>query len=111
MYTAPHWTGGNAQDIPYDNIHIYTGAIWQNHMNKSNVYLIMSNNCASKSFLFNWSDLNECAEADQGGCQQGCTNEDGGFACFCGSGFILDSDGKTCDGKSPFHMSKKENTK
>ena len=45
-------------------------------------------------------DTNECAETDRGGCEQGCTNTQGSFSCFCGNGYILSSDGKACSGVS-----------
>ena len=45
------------------------------------------------------TDLNECAETDRGGCTQGCQNNIGAFTCFCGNGYTLNVDGKTCDGK------------
>ena len=44
------------------------------------------------------SDNNECGEDDRGGCEQGCTNTIGSFSCFCGNGFTLALDGKTCSG-------------
>ena len=47
-------------------------------------------------------DLNECTEADRGGCAQGCQNSIGGFQCFCGDGFTLNADNKTCNGKYIF---------
>ena len=34
---------------------------------------------------------------DRGGCAQGCTNNIGGYSCFCGDGYSLNVDGKTCD--------------
>ena len=44
-------------------------------------------------------DLNECTEDDRGGCAQGCSNNKGGYTCFCGNGYTLNADNKTCDGK------------
>ena len=42
-------------------------------------------------------DVNECsARTDQ--CQQVCQNTIGSYVCSCNSGFILDVDGRTCDG-------------
>ena len=40
-------------------------------------------------------DIDECA-LDIDGCDQTCTNTDGGFVCSCGPGSLLDTDGKTC---------------
>ncbi|KAI0239341.1 Mucin-like protein [Lamellibrachia satsuma] len=42
------------------------------------------------------TEVNECLEATRGGCEQGCVNKQGGYLCFCGSGFVLSVDGKTC---------------
>ena len=45
------------------------------------------------------AEVNECSEANnRGGCDQGCVNKQGGYECFCGSGFVLSDDGKTCSG-------------
>ena len=43
-------------------------------------------------------DVNECDTAN-GGCADTCTNSDGSFACSCGSGYVLNADGVSCDGK------------
>ena len=46
-------------------------------------------------FIFLCLDVDECtAELDD--CQQTCTNNDGGFNCSCDSGYLLNSDMKTC---------------
>lgn len=50
------------------------------------------------------TDLNECAETERGGCTQGCQNNIGAFTCFCGNGYTLNNDGKTCDGKPFFAL-------
>ncbi|XP_052780549.1 mucin-like protein [Mya arenaria] len=42
-------------------------------------------------------DLNECNEADRGGCAQGCSNTIGGHSCFCGQGYTLNADGLACN--------------
>ena len=42
-------------------------------------------------------DTNECA-SDNGGCDQNCVNNNGGFSCTCNSGYTLNSNGKSCDG-------------
>ena len=41
------------------------------------------------------SDIDECT-VNNGGCNQNCTNTDGGFECSCNTGFTLGLDGKTC---------------
>ena len=43
-------------------------------------------------------DINECSE-ENGGCSQTCTNTEGSFNCGCNTGFVLDSDGATCNGE------------
>ncbi|KAK2160224.1 hypothetical protein NP493_1661g00003 [Ridgeia piscesae] len=46
------------------------------------------------------TEVNECSESNnRGGCDQGCVNTHGGYECFCGSGFVLSDDGKTCSAK------------
>lgn len=44
-------------------------------------------------------DVNECALLN-GQCTQTCTNTPGSFLCSCDSGYVLNSDGLTCTGKS-----------
>ena len=44
------------------------------------------------------SDINECVEMN-GGCQQLCFNTDGSRLCSCKNGYILNSDGYSCDGE------------
>lgn len=46
------------------------------------------------------TEVNECLEKNRGGCEQGCINKQGGYECFCGNGFLLNDDGKTCSGMS-----------
>ena len=42
------------------------------------------------------TDIDECANGN-GGCAQTCTNTDGGFACSCNAGYILNADNQSCD--------------
>jgi len=42
------------------------------------------------------TDINECA-TDNGGCEQNCTNINGGFKCSCENGYILNTDELSCD--------------
>ncbi len=44
-------------------------------------------------------DINECSVTAHG-CAHFCTNNDGSFRCSCRSGFVLESDGKSCAGLS-----------
>ena len=41
-------------------------------------------------------DINECA--GDHGCLHLCNNTNGSFHCYCDPGFMLDSDGTTCEG-------------
>ena len=41
--------------------------------------------------------MNECGD-DNGGCSQLCTNASGIFLCSCREGFVLHSNGFTCQG-------------
>ena len=41
-------------------------------------------------------DINECAEASKGGCDQTCLNTPGGYQCQCGHGYQLTPDNHTC---------------
>ena len=42
-------------------------------------------------------DLDEC-ETGSSCCEQDCTNYPGGYECYCGAGYRLNSDGCGCDG-------------
>ena len=42
--------------------------------------------------------VNECA-SNNGGCAQICMDTTDSFTCLCNSGFRLDSDGRSCNGK------------
>ena len=41
-------------------------------------------------------DLNECAYAD---CEQECMNTIGSYYCYCNSGYTINSNEESCDGK------------
>ena len=43
------------------------------------------------------TDVDECVTSN-GGCAHSCTNTVPGFACGCRDGFLLSSDGFSCDG-------------
>ena len=44
-------------------------------------------------------DVNECTKSSDG-CEQNCTNTVGSFECSCDSGFVLDDNHLSCNGKS-----------
>ena len=50
-------------------------------------------------------DINECA-TNNGGCSQVCTDNEGSFVCSCNTGYELDADGTTCNGKPKKQFSK-----
>ena len=43
------------------------------------------------------ADVDECG-SDNGGCQHRCINENGEFHCECFPGYVLASDGTSCNG-------------
>ena len=45
------------------------------------------------------SDSNQCA-TNNGGCDHNCTDLIPGYLCSCDPGFLLDSDGHSCNGES-----------
>ena len=47
--------------------------------------------------VFFSSDIDECTDGTHN-CVQICTNTEGGFTCGCNSGYLLDTDGITCNG-------------
>ena len=42
-------------------------------------------------------DIDECT-TNTSGCEQGCDNTHGSFACYCLGGYTLDSNNMTCSG-------------
>ena len=49
--------------------------------------------------MFITLDIDECDE-ELGTCSQSCTNTDGSYTCNCTTGYTLNNDGQTCNGKS-----------
>ena len=47
-------------------------------------------------FCHPFIDLNECAYAN---CEQECKNTVGSYYCYCNSGYTLNSNQESCDGK------------
>ena len=47
-------------------------------------------------------DVDDCGD-ENGGCSQICINTEGSFTCDCNTGFVLDSDGATCNGEYLLH--------
>ena len=47
---------------------------------------------------FIYPDIDECRDGTDD-CTQTCTNTDGSFTCGCNTGYLLDTDGFTCNGK------------
>ena len=55
-------------------------------------------------YLFKNLDIDECTD-NTDGCDYtngGCTNTPGSFTCTCNTGYELNVDGTTCDGKYVF---------
>lgn len=46
-----------------------------------------------------FSEEDECAKPDNGGCEQRCVNTLGSFKCACDPGYELAPDKKSCEGK------------
>ena len=44
------------------------------------------------------ADINEC-NTNNGGCSQMCLNTNGSYICLCRSGYILDANNRSCNGK------------
>ena len=53
-------------------------------------------------YIFFDTDIDECSEVDS--CSQMCTNTDGNFTCGCNIGYLLDTDGTTCNGMYREHI-------
>ena len=48
-------------------------------------------------------DIDECLE-DNGGCDQGCRNTEGGHTCSCDQGYTLNEDDFTCRKTDEFNI-------
>ena len=57
--------------------------------------------CLNDSCAF-YIDIDEC-ETLSSQCNQTCTNIPGSFGCSCNVGYVLDSDGRSCNGTKMFH--------
>ena len=49
------------------------------------------------TYISNHVDIDECSDGTHN-CPQTCMNTEGSFTCGCNSGYILDTDGTTCNG-------------
>ena len=49
------------------------------------------------------TDIDECSE-NTDNCSQTCTNTDGNCTCGCYNGYLLDTDGTTCNGMYREHI-------
>lgn len=52
--------------------------------------------------LYVCTDDDECS-INNGGCEYMCVNTPSSFMCICPTGFVLDSDGTSCNGKRKFN--------
>lgn len=64
-------------------------------MNSHRFLIVMLDRIPYTSLL---TDINECANVN-GNCAQVCTNTVGSYICSCVTGYELDADTRTCDGK------------
>ena len=48
-------------------------------------------------YIYCHPDIDECSDGRHN-CSQVCINTTGGFNCECNNGFLLDTDGVTCNG-------------
>ena len=53
--------------------------------------------CTMYMYVIFDTDIDECSE-NTDNCSQTCTNTDGNFTCGCYIGYLLDTDGTTCNG-------------
>ena len=60
--------------------------------------LLLNKKIANFSCGFSLLDINECALPDKGGCEDKCSNYEGGYYCTCPAGFRLMDDDKSCEG-------------
>ncbi len=60
-------------------------------------------NISYKNIHLYYADIDECAE-NSDNCTQNCTNTVGSFSCSCGSGFMLSTDSRTCQGMIRFKV-------
>ena len=62
-------------------------------------FVICKSKIARGTYMFfSLSDIDEC-NTNRDNCQQTCNNTRGSFTCGCGSGYRLNSDGRTCRGR------------
>lgn len=60
-------------------------------------------NCFSNHRFSSRLDIDECR---YGYCQQLCANAPGSYSCSCNPGFVLNPDGRTCQGNSVYFIVK-----
>lgn len=57
-------------------------------------------------FLYNYAiDINECSSSSTNNCAQICNNNPGSYTCSCRTGYRLNSDRRTCNGKCMVRIS------
>ena len=60
-------------------------------------YLSILYSCMYRTTLSLFNEVNECRN-NNGGCDQICVNTVDSFECHCQLGYLLQSDGTTCEG-------------
>ena len=81
--------------------HSYVHACTHTHvhthkcMHYTNNAIIAIHNSFLSAFCLNFADIDECSSSP---CGHTCTNTVGSFVCSCNDGYVLDSDGLSCNG-------------
>jgi hypothetical protein len=50
------------------------------------------------------SDIDECQDGRNGGCDHQCNNTPGSYFCSCKTGFKLNNDQTSCEGEKTFRL-------
>lgn len=67
-------------------------------------FIWLCTSCPSSNLPY--IDVNECSNSSLHYCQQVCVNSAGSFSCSCNSGYSLNSDRRTCTGKTVLQQEK-----
>ena len=87
IFVKIHWT-------PI-HVDVMRGTGWTKMVRIALVRNVLAFNTNTSRTNYNFIDVDECVIGDHG-CEQECVNNIGSHTCECGSGYVLDSNGKTC---------------